>query len=450
MGGQVGRGLVLLLLCLISTPTLWAETTDTAVASAPNSTEESNSPENENNSFMACAREDLTGTKQLSRWQVGLAPSPQMHAPTIQFFKAYLASLQEYAEQYKAIGTIMNICMANPTAQSELCHSFRDFESTEMRNKIREARFELSMSLGHDEEPNVRLHPGKDSVKMLTWERLDDEEKSRAAQYLKIYADQIKQKNNWTSESFAVPSNLHKFIDQMGGQRRIHYKRYVEIMSELPILQYIRSANPSQQEVANATAKILENAEADIEHLRSVANQLAEYEKDPVQSPFPSELYELLAYRPHLEGFLFANKGQCPIANDLYNLHARHSTVKNIALTGALFATGFLAPPIVGVAVGVGASAYLGTTSYQDYKKVKAHSFAIYQNTDEKQFVDASGKRLKSEDGTPLVNTFRGGTMDSAASARNQFKMEMYLGPLAFLGGGIPKWAKFAKAAKSS
>ncbi len=195
------------------------------------------------------------------------------------------------------------------------------------------------------------------------------------------------------------------YAQEITKMRFTHYMIYLSWMGVHPLLQHLHSAQPSNQELLQATAAADESLKKEkefLDDLQGLLNQPVETtgRTQKKSMTFDSDILALLKYQAEVEEVLVSNPEFCGIGISLHQIAENQKLSENTLMMIAgipLVALGLLFPPTLGLAylLQVGAASS-GIAVYQlgkEYEKDKVVQTARLQ-------------REKSDDFAKLVQDF--------------------------------------------
>lgn len=298
--------------------------------------------------------------------------------------------------------------------KNEACSELNNWTEVELPNFVSAARFHLSLSQSQHEvktwvgitskEVNSKLKT-LGSYKLNDWAPLTKTENKKAQTQLEKYQNEIKKTalNKIKSQEICLTCEKSFSDDALLAVRFQHYQTYHQMLSELPLLQYLKGPNVSQKDIESAFAKMQAG-------LNKEKQQLNEFDKMLKQSPLPTEILKILNYSTQLEETLLEDYQDCALATSLIYTMSNREIGNGLAIGLPLLAASFFAAPAV-IAVGgtatIATAASLGTgaigggafvlNSYNQFKETQnrtlGHLYGDNMGSDQ-QSLDTSSKRL--------------------------------------------------------
>lgn len=201
-------------------------------------------------------------------------------------------------------------------------------------------------------------------------------------------------------------------------------RQYHDIMQTWPILSFIQSGNPDEQEVYQALSEMIQNANAQKQRL---AEMLAAYDNNPTNS-VPSGFLDLMSpeFLPLMNFMLGKHPEYCGIAASLFDLQEKRQDRNLAGGVGAGFALMFF-PPSWAFAGGVALTGAYLASEYSTFTGLQQLSALQVQATPR-----AEGR----------VEVSREDLLNSSAALQH----EVFMSPLALFGmsAGLKKLRQVA------
>ena len=170
-----------------------------------------------------------------------------------------------------------------------------------------------------------------------------------------------------------------------------HRDRYIEIMSDVPLLTYIKSENPNSKEILEAVIQMRLNALGELKKIKQIAQRLSLSEQAPLAAQ------ELILYKTITEDFLSKNPEYCPLANASANAMKNREFVLNVATQLPVLTASFFLPPLRVAALVFGSSLVSTGVSYKSLQE-KKHLAFTRPNDLHRKSIESLGSLRISED----------------------------------------------------
>lgn len=280
------------------------------------------------------------------------------------------------------------------------------------------------------------------SQKEAAWKSLSKPERETAVAILEQYI----------SESKAKAGKIHKpgsaeysnFVnDAVLGARLKNGYNYLNTLSRMPLLQFMESESPSDEEILNAVKTMRQHISTDLKSVKTllqttnqthhVVHRLGGLEpiKYPIREIDPKVL-GILDYSTQLEAILRENPQFCGLATSLYYTKENRKLGNDLAIGIPLAATAIAVPFFAPWIVGAGVGALVGSVAVVESKLSRdeaAHRFLTvveYENVQQEKTSDAYAK---------------------LAQADKEFKVSLILPPAGAILGGAGKTVEVTRAA---
>lgn len=296
---------------------------------------------------------------------------------TTQFLDAVGAKLKANLEANTNIVDTLIRCLSSQQASSDsTCNDVKTWIDKPLKEYVKETRSHLAVA---QSEHQLRSYTkvawkgvNKDlaslgSRKELRWEKVTEKELSEATRTLRSYEIEAakaemesKNTSKVTRKTSRGTRRLHPGFmnDYMLVKRYGHFNLYRSRMAELPILQYLKSAEPSRGEVLSAALKMKEDLNKEWAEFNKRA-QLLKKAKDE-KSPLHPSLLAWLGYNVEVESVLLEQPQACGLAMSLLEYDAGRERAKALAIGLPLLAVSIVAPPVAIAAGGLGAGIAVG------------------------------------------------------------------------------------------
>ncbi|MBL7542850.1 MAG: hypothetical protein JNL11_03495 [Bdellovibrionaceae bacterium] len=284
------------------------------------------------------------------------------------FFKKVLAKIQKRRKFNKVLALKIANCSIEGNTNLDDCKSVRSWTENQLPQIIRLARYNLALAhhspnaslLGTKEELNLNLElDSKKSSKEVPWEALNLEEIKIAEAGFKSIQSEVGSNVSSRSKGLNKSERENLYLADLLRVRHTHYMIYLSFMGINPIMQYLKSPNPTNSEIHIAAKTVLENLEKE--------NQLLSKIENAVEKPysvgrsgtksFDSQVLDLLSYRTEVEEVLLEDPKYCGLGVSLHQVKSNRQTT--VALAGLpILAASFLVPPLYGLAIGALSAGY--------------------------------------------------------------------------------------------
>lgn len=346
-------------------------------------------------------------------------------------------------------------CISNPN-RADVCPpairtTIGEWKSAFLKT-IAGARIDLALSQDAKDYGTILSHSSAKSLnteldsrgtqKEKSWKPLSPSERETASGILEDYIAEAKAK---AAESHKVGSSEYKkFVnDAVLGARLKNGYNYVNTLSRMPLLQFVNSEKPSDQEILDGIKimrkHIAEDIKATKENLK-IANQNVsiiygrsgvEVRRVPRTEIDPRAL-SLLDFSPQLEAILRENPKFCGLATSLVNTKDNRKIGNSLALGIPLAVTAIVVPFFTPWIIGAGVGAAAGSVAVVESKLSRdeaAHRFMTvveYENVHQDRPTEPY-QRL--------------------AEADKEFKVSLILPPAGAILGGVGKTVEVTRAA---
>lgn len=238
-----------------------------------------------------------------------------------------------------------------------------------------------------------------------------------------------------------------------------HADDFTKLLSQVPALGYLKSAEPTNADIADANLKVLKNAESEKEKIEKLI-RIATGEAKINHARGAKLSYslqqrvdgakELMAYGPVVRELLGETPANCQIATALTNDIARVKGIKGAGmmagLLGGAVVGGVAGASAAGSVLGVGLASALGGTvaaspfvgmfyedAWRNFADTRQRAFSTADVVTERKGVD--GNVVK---GRALAE------MKEYEDAKSEFLTQVALSPLDLLGTGVGKGTALA------
>lgn len=324
---------------------------------------------------------------------------------------------------------------------------------------IEEARFHLALAQGpQDFNTNMGVTNRGINKKMTTtgvykeipWAPLTSTEEKNAQDLFKQYKEQITvniKKQNIKPDSHPGRKLRQKNLKDLFTQ---HWEKYRDVMAQVPLIQFISSAHPSDAEIAQAAQKQEELAKKELTQIQEWKKTL---ERGDDNQPIDPQIFGALDYRLLVEEVLLMNPEYCSVAASTLEAREQRQLGNTLAVVGPLLAASIVLPPAGGVALGLAATGGMAYVSYSEFQN--ARMLALSEIVAEKGALDPTQlDELDKEIGTQLTlgvglnaaflgtsgkmrNLFRSSRL--AASSATSARRTLLKAPPAFLKKDLPR-----------
>ncbi len=373
--------------------------------------------------YYACAgpRINLTGQVQTSWISRRVPTEDQSGNQTKDFFVELQKRIQARAQSNLDLTNDIIRCFRIPRteARTQDCQETRSWINPaqfppppasnlpeSLAYQIRLARMNLALadsSPGFYDSftPNTSLDAY--GFKAIPWNSLNATETQAAQDYLSRYKESFKSVHHLTEQQFQsllkpydrlavegqVYSNPMNVSDgenryrvlqselnrQMTRVRNQHLNVYRGILSQYPIINYLSSDNPSVTEVVAAANRIKINAENELNIIKEQGENL----RNTTGQRFTNDTLNLLDYQSIVEEVLMDRPDFCAVATTAQGARDKRD-LRGALMMAPLLAVCLLAPPLAGVAIGIGVGSAFAISSYTDYKSQQQAAYAAPLN----------------------------------------------------------------------
>lgn len=276
----------------------------------------------------------------------------------------------------------LETCLSRVRAP-EGCEELHTWADRELPAYVAEARQHLALAQTEHQvnswfsrpnrDLNTRLSP-QGTEKMVPWAPLTDAERELAQERMRSYnrdiraevdrrmadgrlprprASRARVSASGASGRFSVEADRFA-ADAMLAQRFTHAQNYHAMISEIPLLQYLSSAQPSREEILGAVRKMMDNLR---DEEKMAADAWKDLESAPADQVPPSALH-FLRYQSFVEEELVREPADCGLITSVSYTQLNRELGTGLAIGLPILAASIFAPPLA--AFGIGAVAGLG------------------------------------------------------------------------------------------
>ncbi|HEX4925714.1 MAG TPA: hypothetical protein VFV50_16590, partial [Bdellovibrionales bacterium] len=268
---------------------------------------------------------------------------------------------------------VQNLKTCLPRVSDPKCSEIQDWLRKDLPEFVKAVRFHLSLAQSPAQAatkagrasniPNFSMRP-LGSFKLVSWVPMHDRETARAHESLNRYRDDIHNESTRRVQSGELkPDEVADFkSESLLAIRYQHYLTYFNLLSELPLLQYLKGPGATPAQVATALGQMERNLSAE----RAELDRLKALLDKP--GPLDRSVMDLLDYNSALEEVLLEDNQYCGLAASLKYTSSNRMLGSAILTAGPILAASFFAPPIAAIGLGVAAGGVHAHRSYQDYK----------------------------------------------------------------------------------
>jgi hypothetical protein len=382
--------------------------------------------------FLSCQSKSSTAAKPKVSWLQRKIPKEDNKGIKAQdFLKALFIRLEEVATENVTFSKNIQFCMSKGGTTSGCNEMRKEWIDADggLKFKIEEARYHLALAQGPT-DPRSVMGAANDGVnnklwttgvhKEVRWKPMTPSEVTAAKLLLKNYEEPTKASIRSQGLNGHDYSSRRLFMDKMIPIRRGHWNEYRNIMSSVPLLQFISSLNPSDEEIAGAAYKQQDLALQERDKFRTWSKKL-----EAGDGSVPSDLLAALDYKNVVEEVLKKSPQFCGVATGLAEVRDQRELGNVIVPLGAVIVLSALTPPTVAVGIGLGAGAVGAGQSYKEFHD--ARSRALSEIVAENGVSNASDLDDLSQSfaqaataGMALNAVGAGGTSKAAAVLRSQ------------------------------
>lgn|GEM_PF-5655333 len=220
---------------------------------------------------------------------------------------------------------------------------------------------------------------------------------------------------------------------------QLTYKaKYLEILAQIPIMGFLGSANPTNEEIAVATKELLKNSlneKSRIDRLLTNDKYLA---TDPTKLHFRAKaLIEFMKYGPVLNEFLTENDQYCGTATGLSEFVSKTQMKNNVLIVGSMIGTALFTSWY--------GPALLAGTAFQSMSAMALSTFAVLPISgmvyyhDYTQYVQSKERAFNAPEN--ILGGKKLGTIDSYSKAKGVVVLNLALAAIGIdlWGSGIGK-----------
>jgi hypothetical protein len=217
-----------------------------------------------------------------------------------------------------------------------------------------------------------------------------------------------------------------------------HKDDFLAKLGEVPVLAYLGSVDPTNEELAKAAAEVLKNGEAELKDIRAKLTKAAapvwangRASRKPSLEERGQSLLEMMKYGPIVNELLKEDSMSCRTATGVANMILSSDARKNTALIAgmvgtigaaalvgpaALAGTALASPALLATGVGAAWGASIAYGDHQDYIRAKQRTFSVVETQE-------NGRAIAG------VKDFE--------EAREQFLLAAALSPIDLVGSGL-------------
>lgn len=284
------------------------------------------------------------------------------------FFRRVLDKINKRREFNEMLAKKIADCSEKTEPILESCKGVQSWTQNQLPQIVRIARYNLALAhhsqnaslLGTKAELNLNFElDSKKSSKEVPWEPLTLEEKKVAESGFKRIQSEIGANISEKSKGLNRSERSNLYLADLLKVRHTHYMIYLSFMGINPVLQYLKSPNPTSSEIHTAAKIVLENLEKEKLSLSRIENAVSKpfsVGRSGTKS-FDSQVLDLLNYRTEVEEVLLEDPKFCGLGVGLHQVKSNRQTA--VALAGLpILAASFLVPPLYGLAIGALSAGY--------------------------------------------------------------------------------------------
>jgi hypothetical protein len=333
--------------------------------------------------------------------------------------------------------SVMSDCLSGKMARaSKACLDVRAKIESEILAPVRAARIKLAVSQTTAQIQTAVLQHGSlhtneslDSLgtqKETSWDRLEPSESKKASKILAEFKSESEtEAARLVATGKLTKRNIPRFVnDAILSARFTSGLEYIEILSRNPILQYLKSAKPSDNEIMQAVQKMQQHLKSDRDYAEKAVRAASEtssygsvrgvrYKNGPLREINPDAL-SLLDFTSHTESVLQESGEFCGLAASLQETKENRALGNGLAI-GVPLIVASLALPLAGQAI---AGAVIGG--------VGGVGYAVSSKFDRNHAADRFISKMKAES----EEEYR-----KLDQADRDFKIAMVLGPAGAVAG---------------
>jgi hypothetical protein len=266
-------------------------------------------------------------------------------------------------------------CLGRSTPE---CAELKNWADVELPKYVKESRYHLSLAQSSHElktwlgSASSKVNEELDtlgSYKLNKWDALTEEEKDKSQKQLNDYKKEISAVADAKVKSKEICKLCkEKFSsDALIAVRLQHFQEYHRMISELPVLQYLKSAKVTNADLKTAFSKMQED-------LNEEKNQIKELEDQLNQNPLPTDVLKILNYNSFVEETLLEDDRYCGLATSLLFTMSNREIGNGLAIGLPIMAASFFAAPAV---IALGGSAALATATSVGVGAVGGGAFTL-------------------------------------------------------------------------
>ncbi len=432
------------------------ETTETTVENDPITGDTATNVSTNDAFLMAC--QDPQDVRDVPRTHLGKRRVPLADNQGVlarDYLMAVVQNLTVYADQSGNMADNVDFCLQDhqkhPSERmtGDECKQYTDWAKGPLVNEAKKARYHLSIAqnafdrdwkpstrLTVSYEPNTALTVPRGSYKETPWDPLTSKEHQVANEVLEKYRQHVWSTNKVDSSTFEWKNRGHAkrtrpfkqaVSREMRYFRNEHLRRYNDTLSEIPLLQFIKSAHPDAAEIQGAAQKVRDLAEKEVKRLLGLMTELQALGPG---DRIPQKFFDLMSFAAFSEGVLLNNPKYCSIATAISKTRDNRQLGNAIGISLPLFAIGLAASPLVAVGAGVAASIPLSLSAKKSYDQALEQRFAQIVS----HYEGSTGNEAEDK-----KNPFRGQALKEVVQARSNLQTELLLAPTSLIGGGLTR-----------
>lgn len=359
--------------------------------------------------FEGACRKEVVGllSKPNTDWlRTSIPMFDQAGNQSQEFLRKVLDRVKMRHEKATHLAGQVKKCTAGGKAASDpSCKAIRNWVETQLPQITKLARFNLALAhhspsssfLKNNQE--LMLNAGLDdkkSPKATPWAPLNPSERAQAKNSFYEMQNNVVEAIAERSKGLSKKDQSTLYREELLKVRHSHYMIYLSLMGINPVLQSIRSAEPSIEEVNLAANETLKNLDKEKNLLGEI--EAAINNPHPIgtagNKTFKRDALKLLSYRTEVEEVLLENPQFCGLAVGLHQV--KDNQQLELALIGLpVMAVSLLVPPMYGIAIGAGLSLLALHQSQSELSEAQVREGARIQRegmSDFTQTISTEGK----------------------------------------------------------
>lgn len=330
--------------------------------------------------YAIVVRESLKNTPPTQSLRTSIPEVDQAGNRLQDFLSSVLARIKaRHAENLELATQIHSCTSSNRFSNQKSCVGLSNWLQTQLPDITKLARFNLAMAHHTDHtaffpsKSELQMNSSLDekkSFKSLPWQALTNDERTVFQKsFAKMEQDVLEMTTAEIPKSSSQKEKSKAYVQNLLKVRHTHYMIYLSLLGINPILQYIKSPNPTASEIHSAATEILKNLSEEKKQLLQIESSLAHpHSVGRVgMKDYDDRVLTLLDYRTEVEEVLLEKPQFCGLGTALHQIKANKQYSAVIAGLPVL-AISFFVPPMYGLAIGTTSSAYYVYDSQKTFR----------------------------------------------------------------------------------